>query len=116
MEIRITKKEARENFTNLYAVRYGGLQNLLRDEVKMAYSCGVYGWSCDYFQLTGKNGQNLTISTGYSPVGKIIPISITEKYDQKVIEICRTSSKNKAQKIKRLINKFITEILSKKEI
>lgn len=38
-------------------------QNLLNYRSPFAYSCGVYGWSCDYYDVNG-----VLISTGYQPI------------------------------------------------
>lgn len=69
MAFHITKKEAKQTFSNLIALGYCDAQNLIKHAggFRIAYSSSkLYGWRCDYFLFKEKN---FCISTGYSPVG-----------------------------------------------
>ena len=45
---------------DLLSVGYCGLATLLQNHSPIAYTCGVYGWNFDVYEVYGK-----TISTGY---------------------------------------------------
>ena len=60
MKYRTTVKALREGACNLRCVGYCDLQNLLRVHDANAYTCGVYGWNFDVYEVYG-----LTICTGY---------------------------------------------------
>ena len=92
---------------NLYSVGYCELQHLLYYKNANAYSCGVYGWSCDYYEIKG-----ICISTGYSPIGKRINYEIAKKYDDKAREITYSTLpyEEVEEKLEQLIKEFIQEI------
>ena len=115
MKLKTTKKQIRENTRgNLYSVGYCALDCLLRDVSPFAYSSGVYGWSCDYYQLS-VNGHKVIISTGYSPIGKSIDYKMTREYDNlasKLTEFGSGLSYNQAkEKRKELLNSFLRILL-----
>ena len=60
MKYRTTLKALREGACNLRCAGYCDLQNLLRAHDANAYTCGVYGWNFDVYEVYG-----LTICTGY---------------------------------------------------
>lgn len=60
MKYKTTTKALREGACNLRYASYCDLQNLLRAHDADAYTCGVYGWSYDVYEVYG-----LTICTGY---------------------------------------------------
>jgi len=59
-KIKATKREMKENYY-IIGIGYCKAQYLLNNETPIAYSSGVYGWSCDYYLI-----DNVIISTGYS--------------------------------------------------
>lgn len=74
-KIKVSKAEMRKNYY-IVSIGYCGASYLLKDKMPIAYSCGVYGWSCDYYSI-----KNVVISTGYSPLkGKNV------KYDYEAYE------------------------------
>ena len=76
MKLKTTKKQIKENANQLYAVGYCELDSLLKYEYPFAYSAGVYGWACDYYQFDG-----VIISTGYSTIGEHCPYDLQKKYN-----------------------------------
>jgi len=99
MKLKATKKEMRNGYHRIISIPYCDAQYLLYYESPIAYSCGVYGWSCDYYDING-----VLISTGYSPI------------DSKNTNISRNTIREfdlKAQKAsnieekKKLLDKFI---------
>ena len=55
MKLKTTKKQIKENThkDNLIAIGYCSLHRLLKFKYPFAYSTGVYGWACDYYELAG---------------------------------------------------------------
>lgn len=60
MKIKLTNKAVKENFDNLRAEGYCGMQFLLRGCTPVAYTAGIYGWNYDVYEVHG-----ITICTGY---------------------------------------------------
>lgn len=60
MKYRTTIKALRDGACNLRRAGYCDLQYLLRAHDPNAYTCGVYGWNFDVYEVYG-----LTICTGY---------------------------------------------------
>lgn len=60
MKSKTTTKALREGANNLRCAGYCDLQYLLRNHSPIAYTCGVYGWNYDVYEVYG-----LTICTGY---------------------------------------------------
>lgn len=67
MKFKTTDKEMRK--TNVYSVPYCSGYNLLRYASTIAYACNKYGWKYDVYDI----GHGVYITTGYKPVGKILP-------------------------------------------
>lgn len=60
MKYKTTAKALRESANNLRCAGYCDLSNLMRAHEPVAYTCGVYGWNFDVYEVHG-----LTICTGY---------------------------------------------------
>ena len=62
MKVKTTRRSIVETTApnNLICVGYCELQTLLRNHSPIAYTCGVYGWNFDVYDVYGK-----TICTGY---------------------------------------------------
>lgn len=93
---------------------YGSAQYLLSRLTPFAYSAGVYGWNCDFYQF----GRYI-ISTGYRPVGDIKPnYEVVRKYDVAIRKIINApyngftarKATYRANKIEKLFNEFIKEV------
>lgn len=63
MKLPATKKIMKENFSKIISIGYCDAQYLLSEEVPVAYSRGLYGWACDYYDI-----DRVLISTGYRPL------------------------------------------------
>ena len=59
---------------------YCTARNLMRYQGAVAYSTGIYGWACDYYDLG-----EFVLSEGYNPIGKSVD-AIVRKYDAKARE------------------------------
>lgn len=60
MKYKTTAKAIREGAINPRSAGYCDLQSLLTNHSPIAYTCGVYGWNFDVYEVYG-----LTICTGY---------------------------------------------------
>ena len=80
MKFRTTTKAIREGQSKkfLISVDYCGLQHLLYFDSPVAYTCGVYGWNYDVY-----NVDDYVICIGYRgmPTGLKIDYKIIRKYD-----------------------------------
>jgi len=109
MKLKTTKKAIKENtFNNLIGVGYCELQYLLTFKNAFAYSSGIYGWSCDYYELKN-NGINYIISTGYSTIGQRLPREIVKSYENKAKDMINNGQPDYRKKLNILINKFLAE-------
>lgn len=110
MKCRVTEKEIRNSFTDVVRIGYCRLQTLLMCESPFAYTCGRDGWKADFYDY------GVTcISTGYAPIGKIVPYEITEKYERKARKNYNAFSDRKIKKwetLKRRNYKLICEMLA----
>jgi hypothetical protein len=114
MKYQTTKKDVLNGTNNIIVVDYCSLQNLLTTKDANAYTCGVYGWNADIYNL----GYN-TICTGYRPFGNIRPsYDLVKKYDKKAETICNQFYHGKIKKwetldrkLTKLIDAFCTECL-----
>ena len=88
------------------------MQNLLRYLNPIAYSAGVYGWSCDYYYI---DDVDVVISTGYGPISTknmIKDTDLIKKYEDKANKINNNymldynTQKNK-------VNKLLIKLLKK---
>ena len=108
MKFKATKKEIKNHYgESVFAVGYCGAVELLRGCDAFAYSAGVYGWCCDYYNIDG-----VIICTGYNTIGKNAN-QITSKYEKKASKIsCDYSMKwqEKEKKIKKIRDKWIKEL------
>ena len=104
MKLKASKKEFKG--LNVLRVGYCKLQYLLQYKQPFAYSSGVNGWSCDYYDLDG-----VIISTGYQPIGKQVNNEAVATYE----DIARKVSsgaldyKEKEKLIDNLIKDFVND-------
>lgn len=81
MKYKTTAKAIREGACNPRSASYCDLQYLLTNHSPVAYTCGVYGWNFDVYEVYG-----LTICTGYR--GMVGPrLEGCREYDKKAEEL-----------------------------
>ena len=107
MKTRISKKEAKRIDDVILAIGYCKLATLLINKAPFAYSAGIYGWSCDYYDING-----VCISTGYAPIGARVDYNLVNEYERKAQEVINNSSYSYDQ-IKSLLDALITEFIEK---
>ena len=83
MKFKTTAKAIRNGSLKVVSAGYCDLQNLLRHHNPIAYTCGVYGWNFDVYEVYG-----VTICTGYrGMVGRRANnISEYEKKAEKILD------------------------------
>lgn len=104
MKIKTTRKNIVATSPHLVSVGYCDLQTLLRYHSPIAYTCGVYGWNFDVYEIHG-----LTICTGYRGMpGR--RANNAEKYEQAAREaVKRLDWKEAEQEIERLLTEFCAQ-------
>lgn len=102
MKIKTTKKEIKNRAGAIIKLGYCKLQNLLGNYAEpFAYSSGIYGWSCDYYNIDG-----VIISTGYDPIGEEVNGDLVREYESK--EISRELQYEERQKQgRKLLAEFV---------
>lgn len=105
MKYRTTIKAIRENACNPRSVGYCDLQHLLNNHSPNAYTCGVYGWNFDVYEIYG-----LTICTGYR--GMVGPrCEGIAEYEEKAAKILSWENKEmtydeKREAVENLLHEF----------
>jgi hypothetical protein len=102
MKTKVTNKEVRRNFSTIISIGYCSACFLLRRITPFGYSCGVYGWNCDFYEIDG-----VCISTGYRPIGKSVDYRILKKYDNRAKELSKEQDND--EKFDDLLHEFIKE-------
>jgi hypothetical protein len=110
MKCKVTKKQVKKNYSTVIGVGYCDAQYLIEYANRaFAYSAGVYGWQCDYYEF-----DNICISTGYDYIhGLDYEYSILRAYEKKAQKIALNGELDydkKAKKLNALLKKFIAEV------
>ena len=122
MKLKASKNDIKYNSYYILSIGYCDAQYLLKGVDPFSYCCGIYGWSCDNYEInTGKN--KLVISTGYSPINdKNIKINddfykVIRKYNEKARKInSEPIGWEKVQKkLVKLLYKFIDQEVFKEK-
>ena len=107
MKLKATKKEILDSGKTILKVGYCGGQFLLQHKTPFAYSSGVNGWACDYYNING-----VIISTGYAPIGQDVNYDTLKEYEkkaQKIADNYNLSHEQRAAQVDELLQAFITE-------
>ena len=103
MKYKTTTKAVKEGYYHIIPVGYCELQSLLKYKRPNAYTCGVYGWNYDVYDIGGR-----AIVTGYrgmpSKNVKNVSYTIAKKYEQ-------LSEGADAGTCDKLIADFINEVI-----
>ena len=117
MKLQTTKTNIKNNFCTVLTVGYCELQYLLNYSNAFAYSAGLYGWVCDYYNPSTKYS-GVCIATGYNTErlnGKRVSYELVKEYEQKACEILNNYSQtNKREALNNLIDEFIEKALNEK--
>ena len=106
MKRRTTVREIRQNAAKLVFAGYCGLQTLLINHSPDAYTCGMYGWNFDVYEVYGT-----TICTGYRgmPGRRANGIMEYERRAQEVINNDNLSRNERSQAIEELLKEFVKQ-------
>ena len=107
MKLKTTKNQVKNSFVNILSLGYCDIDNLTRYKNPFAYSSGVYGWSCDYYNIDG-----VCLSTGYDPIGQNVDYKLVRKYEAKAQKICLDYNLDYKIREKR-VNKLLIEFINK---
>ena len=115
MKLKTTAKEIKNKVASNYIwkVSYCGMQNLLHYQEPIAYTCGVYGWNFDLYEVDG-----VYFTTGYrNMIGRQIDYDLLNKYEQRAGEIVNSWGKHgfeeKYELVNNLLKEFIKELYKK---
>jgi hypothetical protein len=107
MKTKVTKTAVKNSFNTILSIGYCDLQYLTYYKRAFAYSCGVYGWSCDYYDIDG-----VCLSTGYDPIGQNVDYKLVRKYEAKAQKISLDYNLDYKIREKR-VNKLLIEFINK---
>lgn len=106
MKFRTTNKDIKQWHAKVYRVGYCDAQHLLSCATPVAYTCGVYGWNADVYEVN-----NVAIVTGYRPgVGASVDYDLLNKYETKARKIA-CDNKFTYEQRKKKINKLLLDFL-----
>lgn len=104
MKVKTTRKAVVNSSVNVRSAGYCDLQFLLNNHSPIAYTCGVYGWNFDVYEVYG-----LTICTGYRGMPGARLEGIRE-YNEKARVILSWENKapyeEKREQVEKLLQEF----------
>lgn len=114
MERKLTMKEVKKYYNNIVSIGYCGACYLLKCIDREGWTCGVYGWNADVYEVN----HNTCIVTGYRPFGDIYNHELTTEYNEKARKVWNDSRRkyeSKVIKVKELLDEYISKILKEEE-
>lgn len=103
MKYRTTRKAIVNGCINIKCVGYSDLYHLLRNHEPSAYTCGVYGWNFDVYEVYG-----VTICTGYRGMPGERANGIVE-YEKKARDIWEWENKMPYKEKREAVEKLLKE-------
>lgn len=106
MKYRTTAKAVRENHYKVIKIGYCDLQDLLHFETPVAYTCGVYGWNADIYEVA----PGVCICTGYRPTGAAPrSYAAVRAYNDKARRIVNSTSDYELRRgaVRTLLDEFV---------
>lgn len=88
MKYKTTKKDVMERMWTFYC-GYCEYQDILDYLEENAYTCGVYGWNADIYEMR----DNMAIVTGYRPFGEY-RFTLTDDEKEELKEIIRKGQRS----------------------
>ena len=108
MKTKTTNKEIKYNFSKIIKIGYCKAQYLLNYKNPFAYTCGIYGWNADFYEIG-----NICISTGYRPIGEKVDYNLLnelEKQAQNISCDCNIDNETRKNKVNELLNELINTL------
>lgn len=85
MKRKLTKRDAMGFFKKTIEVGYCQAQDLLSGLTPEWYTCGVYGWNSDIYDM----GDRVAVVTGYRPFGNVRPkYDVVREFEDRARAIC----------------------------
>lgn len=108
MKFKTTAKQIKNSYGKCIALGYCSAQSLLAYQNPIAYTCGVYGWNFDLYEVNG-----VGITTGYrGMVGQSVDYDLTREYETKAQKI-RYDNTLKYEQQREQVNQLLTEYINK---
>ncbi len=106
MKYKTTAKAIRNGSSNLVMAGYCDLATLLCNHSPIAYTCGVYGWNFDVYEVYG-----LTICTGYRgmPGRRANNIGEYEKKARSIMEDYNRPWEERRDAVETLLQEFVKQ-------
>lgn len=112
MKYKTTAKAIREEMRSgarVVSIGYCDAQTLLRNHAPVAYTCGVYGWNFDVYEVYG-----LTICTGYRGMVGPTACNVAE-YERKARQILKDNNftlwAEQKEQIENLLKEFCDQAI-----
>lgn len=107
MKFKTTRKAIVNGSSKIVSVGYCDLQSLLINHSPIAYTCGVYGWNFDVYEIDG-----LTICTGYRGMPGKTAIKCRE-YNSAAEKVLSWENRNmsyneKRENVEKLLHEWIS--------
>lgn len=106
MKYKTTRKAVVNGSSNIIRAGYCSLATLLTNHKPVAYTCGVYGWNFDVYEVYG-----VTICTGYRgmPGRSAYGTTLYEELAQKVAGDRSKSWDERREEVEELLRRFCAE-------
>lgn len=106
MKFKTTRRDVVNGSSNIIRAGYCSLQTLLSNHEPVAYTCGVYGWNFDVYDVYG-----VTICTGYRgmPGRSAYGAILYEEQAQKVARDYSKSCDERRKEVEKLLIAFCEE-------
>lgn len=103
MKFRTTTKAIKDGSINIRYASYCEMYYLLKNHEPIAYTCGIYGWNYDVYNVYG-----LTICTGYRgmPGKRLDNISEYEKKARKIYDNYNVDYTKRQKAAEKLLKEF----------
>lgn len=95
MKYKTTRKAIVNGCANIKCAGFCDLQHLLKNHEPTAYTCGVYGWNFDVYEVYG-----VTICTGYRGMPGERLAGVVEEYEHKA------QTAGTPERVERLLQEF----------
>lgn len=109
-KFKTTRKTLVNMFPDTIRLGYCSAQFLLYYQSPIAYTCGVYGWNFDFYNVNGKG-----ISTGYRGMfGKKVSYELTREYEKKaemIVNDYKMPYEERRERVNNLLSEYIGKAL-----
>lgn len=105
MKFKTTRKAVMDGYCKVIQVGYCDAPYLLSPISPNAYTCGVYGWNADIYELSDA----VAVCTGYRPFGNVKPdYDTVHAFEQRAREICHNPEVvEKVPPLENLLDEFV---------